>query len=397
MTSALKIMILGLIAAMVAILAYVAGFGVNYLNTTRSQPVSASIPAKFGLMWEAWNLLKDEYYGDIPDKPVLVHGMIRGALQALGDSHTILVEAQPAQLEQNSLAGSYGGIGAKVEARPGAIVLLPYPDGPAARAGILPNDQVFEINGKTLASDTTTDDVETQLRGDVGTKVSLVLHRIGESDDIKVDLTRELINIPTVQYRVLENSPYGYIQVTLESADTAKELANAIRDLKAKNVKGIVLDLRNNPGGLFPDPSQEITGQFLPVNSPVVIESYRDGSSKTYNSRGDGLASDLPFVVLVNGGTASAAEIMAGAFQDSGKTELIGEKTFGKGSVQGLFTLSDNSVLHVTTATWQTPKGHEIDGVGLKPDIAVPLTPEDAAKGIDPQLDRAVEYLKNGK
>jgi carboxyl-terminal processing protease len=147
---------------------------------------------------------------------------------------------------------------------------------------------------------------------------------------------------------------------------------------------------------LFPDPALEIVGQFLP-DAPVVIEKYRDGTEKVYNARNPGGARDIPFVVLVNSGTASAAEIIAGAFLDSGKTALIGERTFGKGSVQGLYPLSDKSVLHITTAKWVTPNGGEIDGVGLRPNIQVPLTPEDAAKGLDPQLDRAVRYLTNGK
>ena len=132
-------------------------------------------------------------------------------------------------------------------------------------------------------------------------------------------------------------------------------------------------------------------------NVPVVTEKYRDGTQKTYNAGNGNLAHDLPFVVLVNNGTASAAEIIAGAFYDSGKTALIGEKTFGKGSVQGLYPLSDKSVLHLTTAKWLTPKGSEIDGVGLTPNLQIPLTTDDTAKGLDPQLDRAIEYLTNGK
>jgi carboxyl-terminal processing protease len=347
-------------------------------------------------MWESWNIIKDEFYYDIPSKNALVHGMIRGALESLGDPHTILVEPAPAQQEATNLQGNYGGIGAKVELRKGVIVLLPFPDGPAAKAGILPGDQILKIGDQEVKSDDTPDTIENKLRGDVGSKVTLTLRRIGESDNIVVELTRAEINIPTVQYRMLDNTPYGYIQVTLESADTAKEFADALDALKKNNLKGIVLDLRNNPGGLFPDPALGIVGQFLP-NAPVVIEKYRDGTQKTYNAQNSGAARDIPFVVLVNGGTASAAEIIAGAFQDSGKTVLIGEKTFGKGSVQGLYPLSDKSVLHITTAKWETPNGSEIDGVGITPKIQIPLTPDDIAKGLDPQLDRAIEYLNTGK
>jgi carboxyl-terminal processing protease len=402
MTGFLKTLMLGLIAVLVAMLAFAAGFGVNYFYSQKSAlPLAASTtssapPAKFSLMWEAWKILKDQFYYDIPDKPVLVHGMIRGVLASLGDPHSILVEPLPAQQEATNLQGNYGGIGAQVELRKGLLVLLPFPDSPASKAGILAGDAILKIDDKELDPSDTPDSVEQKLRGDVGSKVKLTLHRIGATDPLTVEIARAQINIPTVQYRMLDNAPYGYIQVSLESADTPTEFTRALNDLKQKNPKGIILDLRNNPGGLFPDPPLEIVGQFLP-NVPVVIEKYRDGTQKTYTARSGGLAQNLPLVLLVNNGTASAAEIVAGAFLDSGKSVLIGEKTFGKGSVQGLYPLSDKSVIHLTTARWLTPKGVEIDGVGLTPNIQVPLTPDDSAKGLDPQLDRAVEYLNTGK
>lgn len=401
MTGFLKFLVLTLLAVFLAIIAFVAGFGVNYFYL-RQQPATAANstpsgpPQSFGLMWESWDILKNQFYYDIPAKNALVHGMIRGALDSLGDSHTILVEPAPAQQESTNLQGNYGGIGATVELRKGALVLLPFPDSPAAKAGILPGDQILKINEDEIKQEDTPDSVDAKLRGDVGSQVKLTIGRIGAPDVIVVDITRAEINIPTVQYRMLENTQFGYVQVTLESADTAKEFAGALTELAKNSPKGIVLDLRNNPGGLFPDPALDIVGQFLP-NTPVVTEKYRDGTQKTYNATSGNMAHDLPFVVLVNGGTASAAEIIAGAFFDSGKTALIGEKTFGKGSVQGLYPLSDKSVLHLTTAKWLTPNGSEIDGVGLKPNFQIPLTPEDTAKGLDPQLDRAIEYLTNGK
>lgn len=401
MTQLLKGFVLALLALFVCLLAFSAGFVVNQFYARQAPQAAAATgpatpPEKFNLMWESWGLLKNEFYYDIPAKSVLVHGMIRGALAALDDPHTILVEPAPAQQEATSLQGNYGGIGAKVELRKGALVLLPFPEGPATAAGILPGDVIVKIDDQELTEQDTPDSVENKLRGDVGSTVKLTLHRIGATDLLDFTLTRAEINIPTVQYRMLDNTPFGYIQVTLESADTAKEFAAALAALKKNNPQGIVLDLRNNPGGLFPDPALEIVGQFLP-NAPVVIEKYRDGTAKTYNARSDGQARDIPLVILVNGGTASAAEIIAGAFNDSGKTVLIGEKTFGKGSVQGLYTLSDQSVLHLTTAKWETPSGKEIDGIGITPKIQIPLTPDDSAKGLDPQLDRAVKYLETGQ
>lgn len=400
MAGFLKAVVFVMLSLFVALLAFGAGVGTNLYYSNAASPVAAPpTPVqpsdKFGLIWEAWKILKDEFYYDIPKPNAMVHGMIRGSLDALGDPYSILVEPAPAQQEATNLQGNYGGIGAKVELRKGALVLLPFPDSPASKAGILAGDQILKINDEELKPEDTPDSVQNKLQGEVGSKVKLTLNRIGESDDVVVELVREEINIPTVQYRMLENAPYGYIQVTLESADTSKEFQRALDDLKKNNPQGIVLDLRNNPGGLFPDPALDIVGQFLP-NSPVVIEKYRDGTQKTYSARAAGGARELKFVVLVNNGTASAAEIIAGAFLDSGKTALIGEKTFGKGSVQGLYPLSDKSVLHITTAKWLTPGGSEIDGVGLKPNFQIPLTPDDAAKGLDPQLDRAVQYLNTG-
>lgn len=401
MTGFLKFIILTLLGVFLAIIAFVAGFGLNVFYArqtpaTAATSTSGGPPASFSLMWESWNILKNEFYYDIPAKSVMVHGMIRGALASLGDSHSILVEPAPAQQEATNLQGNYGGIGATVELRKGAMVLLPFPNSPAAKAGILAGDEIVKIGEDTLKPEDTPDSVDLKLRGDIGTTVKLTLHRIGASDTMQVDVVRAEINIPTVQYRMLDNTQFGYIQVTLESADTPKEFENALTDLAKNSPKGLVLDLRNNPGGLFPDPALAIVGQFLP-NTPVVTEKYRDGTQKTYNAGGGNLAHDMPFVVLVNNGTASAAEIIAGAFYDSGKTVLIGEKTFGKGSVQGLYPLSDKSVLHLTTAKWLTPKGSEIDGVGLTPNFQIPLTTDDTAKGLDPQLDRAVEYLTSGK
>ncbi len=406
MASFLKAVVIIMLSLFVAILAFAAGFGTNFFySRNAAQPVAAAsasgqnangVPQHFGLMWESWNILKDQFYYDIPSRNAMVHGMIRGVLQSLEDPHTILVEPAPAQQEATNLAGNYGGIGAKVEMRKGDIVLLPFPDSPAEAAGILAGDRILKIDETELVPEDTPDSVEAKLRGEVGTPVKLTLARIGAPKEIELEITRQEIDIPTVQYRMLENTEFGYVQITLESADTPKELQTALDEIKKNNPKGIILDLRNNPGGLFPDPALEIVGQFLP-DVPVVIEKYRDGTEKVYNARNPGSARDLPFVVLVNSGTASAAEIIAGAFMDSGKTALIGERTFGKGSVQGLYPLSDKSVLHITTAKWLTPNGGEIDGVGLKPNIQVPLTPEDAAKGVDPQLDRAVQYLTNGK
>ncbi|MGB8647884.1 MAG: S41 family peptidase [Anaerolineae bacterium] len=393
----IKILIGILLTVLVGVMMFLVGFGYNYQQTMLTPTTGTTVPDKFSLMWESWGIIKKEYYGDIPSTQTLVHGMIKGMLASLGDPHTILVEPQPAQLEQHNLAGSYGGIGARVESHNGLLVLLPFPTGPAAKAGIQADDALIRIDDKDVTSNMTTDDAEVKLRGDIGSSVKLTLHRVGQDALIQVTLQREKIDIPTVEYHMLSDTTLAYIRISLESGDTAREFEAALKALNQNKPTGVVLDLRNNPGGLFPDPVLSVVGQFVKPNTTVVYERYRDGSEKPYGSTGSQLAGDLPLVILVNGGTASDAEILAGALQDNGRGVLMGEKTFGKGSVQELKELTDKSLLHLTIATWYTPKHNQIEGAGLKPDIAMPLTSDDVAKGADPQLDRAIAYLKTGK
>jgi carboxyl-terminal processing protease len=386
-----------LLAAMIVVVAYVAGFGVNWWYiSANAQTAQTIVPPQFRVFWESWNLLKSEFYGDLPSKPALVHGAIRGMLQSLGDPHSVLIEAAPGEIEQNNLQGSYGGIGAQLETRDNLIVLIPYPDSPAARAGLLAGDVILKVDDKVVSVGDTAQDIEALVRGPEGSKVKLTVHRIGVSEPIVVEITREKVEIPTVQARILPNTQIAYIRITLESAETAKELERALKTLLDQKPTGLILDLRNNPGGLFPDPPREVVGQFTKASPVVVYEKYRDGTEKPYYAGSGRLATDLPMAVLVNGGTASAAEIIAGALADNGRAVLIGEKTFGTGSVQSVHTLKDNAVLHVTIATWFTPKHNQIDGKGLTPPVFVVQTPESTAKGIDTQLDRAIQYLQTG-
>lgn len=396
--SILRLFIFLLFSLLVIVSGFAAGFGVNYYQTQLAAPSAVAVPAKFNLTWEAWGILKREFYGAIPGTAQLVHGMIRGMLVALNDPYTVLIEPQPAQLQQNSLQGSYGGIGAQVEFKNGLYVLLPFPNSPAERAGIKANDVLLRIDATDILPNMTIDDIEIKLRGDIGNKVKLSITRVGLTErSLAIEVVREKIDIPTVQYRMLENTNLAYVQVTMESSETAKQMSDALRSLMKENPKGIVLDLRNNPGGLFPDPVLDITGQFLKDGGVVVYERYRDGNDKEYRATNGKLAADLPLAILVNAGTASAAEVIAGALSDYGRGPLIGEKTFGKGSVQQVNALTDKSSLHVTVATWLTPKKNLIDGTGLSPTIAVPLTDESKGKGIDTQLNRAIEYLQTGK
>lgn len=396
MRAVLRIAVLVLLIGVLLVSAYAAGFGVNYY-LTRTQNANTTIPSNFGLFWEAWNIIKGEYYGTIPTPQQLTRGAIRGMLSALGDPHTVLVEPEPAQNEQANLQGTTGDVGLNLDIRNHMLtVVSPIPNSPADKAGMRSGDIILKIGDNNVPFDMAVQDAQSQLRGPIGSKISLTFHRVGQDQPISADLTREKYALPTVESKMLPGTTFGYIKVTLETSETANEFAKGLESLKSQHMTGLVLDLRNNPGGLFPDPVLGIAGQFLKNNDVVLYEKYRNGTEKAYNAGSGREAVDIPLAVLVNGGTASDAEILAGALQDYKRGVLIGEPTYGKGSVQSVRQLSDGSAVHITTATWFTPKHSQIEGKGLAPDLAVPLTDQDIQKSIDPQLERAVEYLKNG-
>lgn len=396
MRAVLRLVAITLLAVLVLFFAFSAGFGLNYYQV-QSQPTT-DIPRTFNLFWEAFKVANDQFYGTIPNPQVLTHGAIRGMLGSLGDPHTVLVEPEPAKNEQTNLQGNTGDVGLTLDMRNGVLTIIaPIPNSPADKAGLRAGDILIKIGDKDLTLESlSVQDATNLLRGPVGSKITLDVHRIGVTQPITADLTRETYALPTVDAKVLPGTTFGYMKVSLETAETGNEFAKALDTLRAQKVTGLVVDLRNNPGGLFPDPVLDIAGQFLKNNDVVVIEKNRDGTEKTYNAGSRRGATDLPVVVLVNSGTASAAEILAGALKDYKRAVLIGEPTYGKGSVQEIRQLSDGSALHITVATWLTPNHTQIEGTGLQPDIAVPLTDDDISKSLDPQLSRAIDYLKKG-
>ncbi|MEJ2556868.1 MAG: S41 family peptidase [Anaerolineae bacterium] len=369
-----------------------AGYGAHWYLTRNSPTPEES--AQFRLYWEVWHIIQDKFYGDIPEDSVPVYGAIRGALSTLQDPYTIFVEPQPRALEKAELEGQFGGIGAYITRGPaGQVILTPMVDSPAEQAGVQEGDVVLRVDDTPITPEMTSDQVVLLIRGEVGTQVVLTLQRVGVADPIDVTVTRKNIQTPSVEWRTLDQDPtIGYIRVRLFTERTGRELERALQDLREAGITSLVLDLRDNGGGLL-DAAVDVTSQFL-REGVVLYEDRRDESEKFYSVKKGGLALDLPLVVLVNGGTASASEIVAGALQDYGRGSLIGEKTFGKGSVQLVYDLTDQSSLHVTVARWLTPKRHRIDGEGLKPDVEVIPTEDDRAGGTDPQLERAVAYLQ---
>jgi len=369
---------------------YLAGFGTHWL-ISRAQPTEEEARG-FGVFWEAWHILDEEFLGEKPPIQKRVYGALHGLVASFGDPYTVFVEPQPRELERDEMRGHFGGIGAWVsQDAQGHIVLTPMKGLPAERAGIRDGDIVVAVDGREVAGLPQTE-VVAMIRGPIGTVVRLTIRRPGVEELLHVEIVREKIELPTVEWRLLEEDPtIGYLAIHLFGERTPTELREALRELHRQGATRLILDLRHNPGGAL-TAAVDVASEFL-SGGVVLYEQRRDGQEKPYYAKHGGLALDWPLVVLVDGATGSGAEIVAGALQDHGRAPLIGERTFGKGSVQHVHDLSDGSSLHVTVARWLTPHRHQIDRQGLTPDVVVPLSREDRAAGRDPQLERAMEYL----
>lgn len=360
--------------------------------TTSKTSTSQDEQAAFKIFWEAWQTLKKEYYGDdLPDPQNLAYNAFRGVLFGLSDQFTSFIPPQAAKIIEENATGSFSGIGAGVQLNRQRVLQITriYADSPAEKAGLKAGDLITEVDGKSIVGD----DVDTQVskvRGPEGTKVTLTIVR-GEDKPFKVDVIRAKIEIKLVESKMIGDIAYVSLS-RFDSTTTAQQLQDTIQQLLAKNPKGLVFDLRGNPGG-FLDQAVDVADLFL-KDGVVLYERRKDGSQTVFRSDDKGIAQDIPMVVLIDGGSASASEIVAGAIQDRGRAKLIGVQSFGKGSVQQVNRLSDGSQLRVTIARWFTPNDRAIHGQGLAPDIVV-AAGDDPAK--DPQLDRAVQYLETGK
>jgi carboxyl-terminal processing protease len=382
---------------LVALVAFTAGFGTNWFIMHR-QLISPTLEPlePFDVFWEAWHILEQDFFGDLPDDTQMTYGAIRGVVAAVDDPYTSFIEPQPRELERHDLQGRFGGIGAWVQqGDPGVFVLTPMRDRPAAQAGVQDGDVLLAVDDAEVTAETSMEDVLTMIRGPVDTVVRITVRREGIAEPLVFEITRQEVEIPSVSWRRLEEAPLiGYVKLNLFSERTADELQEALDDLQGQGVTQIILDLRDNGGGLL-QAAIDVTSQF--IEDGIVLYELKRDTEIFHPAKPAYQAVDLPLVILVNGGTASASEIVAGAIQDRGRGLLVGEKTFGKGSVQLIYDLSDGSSLHVTAARWLTPDRHQIDGNGITPDVEVGLTPEDREQERDPQLERAVQVLQQGE
>lgn len=348
----------------------------------------------FSLFWDAWRAVEQKHL-EKPDRTKMLYGAISGMVKSLGDPYTVFFDPVETQKFSSDLSGVFEGIGAEIGIKKGALTIIaPLPDSPAERAGIRAGDKILKIDN-TLTGDLTIDEAVNLIRGPKGTAVTLTIIRGVEEKSREIKVIRETIVVKSVEWKIeaAGEEKIAVIKISRFAEDTASAINLAANEILKSDVKGIILDLRNDPGGYL-ESAVDVASIFIPTNRIVTIENFQDGKKNNYLTRGGDKLSNLPVVVLINEGSASAAEILAGALRDNRQTKLVGEKTFGKGSVQELENLKNDSSIKITVAEWLTPSGKNINKEGLKPDIEVVLTDEDFEAKKDPQLDEALKLLR---
>jgi len=347
------------------------------------------------LFWEVWEIVQEDFDGQLPPEDELTYAVIRGLLESLDDEYTRFTPPEAAELVRERMEGTFEGIGAFVEENEEGLteIVRPMDGQPADLAGLQAGDVVIGVDGESVL-DRTLEEVIALIRGPEGTDVTLTIRREGV-EPFDVTITRAFIEIPIVESEMLEEG-VAYLRLTSFSANAEEQLAVALEELLAQNPEGLILDLRDNPGG-FLDQSIAVADLFLPEGVVLYERSRtRDDIDEVYRAETGDLAEEIPMAVLINAGSASASEIVAGAIRDYERGVLIGETTFGKGSVQLTHTLSDGSELRVTIARFYLPSNESISGNGIEPDIAV-ATPEDLGGENDDQIQEAIEFLTNGE
>jgi carboxyl-terminal processing protease len=378
------------------------GFKAEVKNLNRIQ-VSRELPPDkstldFSLFWRMWDKLSAKYYDKtklVPGK--MIYGAIQGMVAALGDPYTVFLPPTENKMINDDLKGSFEGVGIEIGYRGTQLaVISPLPGTPAEKAGVKPGDYIIGIKDDSKEIDQGTSGVSLpeavqMIRGKAGTKVTLTFLRDGTTDPIVKEITREKINVPSVILSYVGNDKsIAHIKVMKFGAETDGEWNKAVKEVSDNPaVKGLVLDLRNNPGGYLQG-AVDLAAEFLKNGSVVVSEERGDGTKRDFKTDRFGLFNDLPTVVLVNGGSASASEILSGALRDQRGIKLVGEKTFGKGTIQEPEDLENGAGIHITIAKWLTPSGTWVNGNGLEPDVKIENDPKTTE---DEQLQKAIEVL----
>lgn len=361
--------------------------------TNITPPSSTMSSADFSTFWEAWQAINDNYLREASTTGTQkVQGAINGLVNSLGDPYTEYFDPADNQQFQGTITGDFGGIGAELGANiNGQLeVVSPLAGTPAANVGLKPQDEILAINGSSTAT-MSVDDAVNLIRGNVGTKVTLTIMRAGWQKPQDFTITRAVINVPDVTFAMKGNiADIGLLEFT-QTSDP--DFYNALQKAVNANAKGIVLDLRGDPGGYL-QVAVDIAGYFLKPGSLVVSQVGRNGTSSVFDADGTGALDTMPMAILIDGGSASAAEILSGALNDDRGIPLVGEKSFGKGTVQTLIPLSDGSAIKMTIAHWVLPSGRILDYDGLQPNYPVAF-PTSTPIGQDPQLAKALQVVQS--
>lgn len=363
-------------------------------NQTEDKPMAVD----FSPFWRAWNLINEKYVSASSTAKAVgnqekVYGAIQGLANSLGDPYTVFFPPVESKLFESDIRGNFEGVGMEVLAENGVLnVIAPLKDSPASKAGVQAGDKIIKIDGETT-SGLSTDDAVQKIRGEKGSKVVLTVVRDGVKQPFDIPVTRAVIDLPIINTTAL---PGGIFKIDLYSfsATSPNLFRGALREFINSGDSKLIVDLRGNPGGYL-EAAIDMASWFLPQSKVIVREDFAGTQDeKVYRSRGYDIFNEtLKLVILVDKGSASASEILAGALQEQGKAVLVGEQTFGKGSVQELIDLTKDTSIKITVARWLTPNGNSISAKGITPDYVVPVTIEDRTAGHDPQLEKAIEIL----
>lgn len=397
------IALVGMTALGTGILIGSSGFG-----RTLWQPGNSEEPEQFAVFWQAWGIVQENFVDrQALDPTAMTYGAIRGMVSALGDEgHTAFLTPEERERQQTDLSGTFSGIGAQLGIRDQLpVIVAPFDGSPADQAGVKAGDIIIKVDGQDVTT-LPLNEIVAMIRGPEGTDVTLSLLRPDENRSLEVTITRGEIKVPAASWAMIPGTKTALIRLSQFSANALPDVVRSVNEAKAAGAESLIVDVRNNPGGLL-EQAISVTSQFI-KDGDVLLEEDAQGKRKAYAVESGGVATDLPLVVLINPGSASSAEIFAGAIQDHGRGKLVGETTFGTGTVLQPYVLDDGSALLLGTRQWLTPKGRLIRKQGISPDEAVELpieadlltpeeikgmTTEELAASADTQLLKALEVL----
>ncbi|MFC1700581.1 S41 family peptidase [Patescibacteria group bacterium] len=393
--------------APILVVLFITIFGLGFFIGTSNQPSIEKIcnatgkdlrkpeSVDFSLFWDTWNVIEQKYVDRYDlDYQKMVYGSISGLVNSLDDPYSIFMEPQQSKRFLDDIGGSFGGIGAEVGIRKGVLtVIAPLAGNPAKEAGLRAGDKILKVD-EALTMDLTLDESVDLIRGEKGTEVSLLISRDEWDEAKEIKIMRDEIKIPVFNWKIIDGN-IAYVEFYHFTENSDKEFKKIANEISKSNINGLILDIRDNPGGYL-ESAVDIASWFVPKGEVVITEDFGNGEKNEYFSKGySNKISEIKTVIIMNEGSASASEILAGALRDHKGIQIVGEKSFGKGSVQQLERLKGGSSIKLTIAKWLTPSGACIEKQGIEPDIEIELTDEDIEEMRDPQLDKALELFAN--